>query len=122
MSNVIDFVAAKEKIQKEITSEEGDINNEIKWALAEIEKINTFIAGLEEDLTHARDAKLEILSYHAGMVMAKHILEGNDINMFWSKEDDVDTLDKLEEALEELETTRETVNGIARCRDDEDDD
>ena len=121
MSNVIDFVTAKEKLQEQPKLEDGTIiNNEIAWAIEEAGKIDDFIFGLEEDISHARNAKLELLTYHAGMVMAKNIAEGNEVDMFWSHEEDTEMIDKLEEALEELETTRGTVNGIASFMEDKD--
>ena len=123
MSNVIDFVAAKEKLVQQPKLDDGDIiKNEINWAIAEAEKVENFIEGLQEDLEHAREAKLELIAYHSGLIMAQNIASGNEIDMFWSQEDDTETLDKLEKALEELETTRDTINGTAGFMEDEPDD
>jgi len=112
MSNVIDFVAAKERQQepKTVHLDKGDeVERELEWSLLEIDKVETFIAGLQEDLANARDAKLELTAYHAGLIMAKSISEGNDIDMFWSQEEEfVEINNELENALEQLQNY---VNG-----------
>jgi len=112
MSNVIDFFAAKEKKQQPKTvhlDKKDEVDKEIDWSLIEISKVENFISGLQEDLVNARDAKLELTAYHAGLIMAKHISEGKDIEMFWSHDEEfVEVNNELEEALEQLQNY---VNG-----------
>ena len=109
MDNIIDFAAAKE--QKE-ERQQGDIHQEIEWAEIELEKLDNFINELEEEIETAQEAKLEILTYHAGIVMAKNIVEGNYIELLGEKYVILDTsrfnkdADKIEIFLKDEEGTK----------------